>query len=95
MATAEMLMVFCYDVSDDRRRRRIVRLLEDAAVRVQKSVFEARMTEQLANRLATDIARHLAVGDSLRVYAIGARGLARSRSYGGAPLAELQDFYLL
>lgn len=95
MPTAEMLMVFCYDVTDNKRRRRVAQALEDAAVRVQKSVFEARMTERAANRLAATVAAHLAPGDSLRVYAIGAHGQTRSRSYGGAPLAEAQDFYLL
>lgn len=95
MPAAEMLMVFCYDVADNKRRRRVAKALEDAAVRVQKSVFESRMTERAAGRLAERVAAHLAPGDSLRVYAIGAHGLTRSRSYGGAPLAEAQDFYLL
>lgn len=95
MAAAEMLMVFCYDVSDNKRRRRVADVLEDAAVRVQKSVFEARMTERAADRLAASAAKHLGPGDSLRVYAVGAHGMARSKSYGGAPLAEAQNFYLL
>lgn len=95
MAAAEMLMVFSYDVADDKRRRRVARVLEDAAVRVQKSVFEARMGERAADRLAARIAEHLGPGDSLRVYAVGAHGMARSKAYGGAPLAEDQDFYLL
>lgn len=34
------LIVVCYDVADDRRRRRLVRVLEGYGVRVQESVFE-------------------------------------------------------
>ena len=40
MARGEMLTVFSYDVSKNKRRRKIARLLEDAATRVQYSVFE-------------------------------------------------------
>ncbi|MCF8490812.1 MAG: CRISPR-associated endonuclease Cas2 [Rhodospirillum sp.] len=91
----EMVMVFCYDVADDRARRRIAAILEDGAVRVQRSVFEARLTARAADRLATKAARHLGPEDSLRVYAISAQGLRRSRAYGPLPLPEDQDFYLL
>lgn len=40
------LYIICYDTPDDRRRRTIVRLLEDVADRVQYSVFQGLMTEQ-------------------------------------------------
>lgn len=36
-----MRTVIAFDVSDDRTRDRVVRVLLDVAVRVQKSVFEA------------------------------------------------------
>ena len=35
-----MRTVIAFDVSDDRKRYRVVKILEDCAVRVQKSVFE-------------------------------------------------------
>ena len=95
MADTEMLTVFCYDVAEDRRRRRVSKVLEDRCVRVQKSVFEARLTARAADRLAERASRHLAPGDSLRVYAIGAHGRARCKSRGPCPIAEDQDFYLL
>lgn len=95
MADTEMLTVFCYDVADNRRRRRVARILEDRCVRVQKSVFEARLTAAASDRLAERVSRHLAPGDSLRVYAIGAHGRNRCKSWGACPIAEDQDFYLL
>lgn len=95
MPRAEMLTVFSYDVSEDRRRRKIADVLEDAAVRVQQSVFEARLDQAAAERLAAHAARELGPGDSLRVYAVGAHGRARSLAYGGAPLPEAQEFWLL
>lgn len=95
MPDADMVMVFCYDVSNAKARRRLAAVLEQEAVRVQRSVFEARMNRRRADGLADRAARHLEQGDSLRVYAIGAHGLARSRAYGPLPLPEEQDFYLL
>lgn len=92
---AEMLMVFCYDVSRDRARRRVADVLEDRCVRVQKSVFEARLDRRDAERLARRVARELEPGDSLRVYAITETGLERSLAFGPLPLPEAQDFYLL
>lgn len=95
MAITKMTMVFSYDVSDAKRRRRVAKLLEDRMARVQQSVFEARMGKREAERLAAAAAAHLAAGDSLRVYAIGADGLKRSRSYGGTPIQADEDYWLL
>ena len=36
----ETLTVVCYDIADNRRRYRVVRVLEGYGVRVQESVFE-------------------------------------------------------
>jgi len=92
---ADILYVFAYDVSRDRVRRRVAALLEEACVRVQRSVFEARMPADRARHLAHLAAVELEPGDSLRVYAITDRGLDRSFAYGPLPLPERQDFYLL
>jgi len=82
-------------VSENRRRRRVARLLEDAATRVQYSVFEVRMSASRAAAIGQRVAAMLGPGDSLRVYAVGADGLERSRVYGdGAPF-EPEDGYWL
>ncbi len=96
MARGEMLTVFSYDVSDDKRRRKIARLLEDAATRVQYSVFEVRMSRQRAEALAQRLAAHLGPGDSLRLYVIGHDGERRSRVYGdGTPFESAEGYWLL
>lgn len=92
---SDLLMVFCYDVAADSARRKVAELLEREAVRVQRSVFEARMSPARADRLVRRAVCHLAEGDSLRIYAVGAHGLRHSRAYGGLPIAESEDFYLL
>lgn len=61
--------VVCYDVADDRRRRRIERALLGLGVRVQHSVFECRLGYAEARfhlgRLAAELD---AETDSLRAY---------------------------
>ena len=92
----EMLMVFVYDISGNKARRKVAAMLEDGASRVQKSVFEARMSRARADGLARNAARHLASGDSLRVYAISRNGLSRSRTYGTcAPLEPEGGYWLV
>jgi CRISPR-associated protein Cas2 len=95
MARGEMLTVFTYDVSLAKRRRRIAKVLEDASTRVQKSVFEARMTRGRADAISQRIAALLDDGDSLRVYAIGADGLTRSRTFGATAPFETEEGYWL
>ena len=96
MARGEMLTVLSYDVSKDKNRRKIARLLEDNATRVQYSVFETRMTRQKAETIAQRLAAHLGGGDSLRVYVIGHDGERRSRVYGdGAPFESDEGYWLL
>ncbi len=96
MARGEMLTVFSYDVSSNKTRRKVAKLLEDAASRVQKSVFETRMTETRAAIISQRIASHLGPGDSLRVYAIGDAGERRSRTYGDTtPIEPDGSFWLL
>jgi CRISPR-associated protein Cas2 len=95
VSRGEMLTVFCYDVTEDKRRRKIAKLLEDAATRVQYSVFETRMTKSKAGIVAQRVASHLGEGDSLRVYVIGRNGERRSRVYGDGPAFESDEGYWL
>ena len=95
MARGEMLTVFTYDISRNRTLAKVARIMEDAASRVQKSVFEVRMSEAKAAALSQYIASHLEPGDSLRVYAVGASGERRSRVYGDAVQMEPAGSYWL
>ncbi len=91
-----MLTVFSYDVSSNKARRKIAKLLENHATRVQYSVFETRMTRHAAEVLAQQLAALLQEGDSLRLYAIGHDGERRSRVFGdGAPFESDEGYWLL
>lgn len=95
MAATVLTIVICYDVVGASARRRVANLLEDRMVRVQQSVFEARMTRVAANRLF-DLAKGMIEDeDSLRMYVLSRSGLTKSRVAGGAPLPEEGPFWLL
>ena len=93
MTRGEMLTVFSYDVSENKRRRKVAKILEGSATRVQYSVFETRMTKQQAEAVAQRAASHLGDGDSLRVYVVGQNGERRSRVYGDGPAFESAEGY--
>lgn len=96
MARDQHLRVLCYDVTCDRRRRRIARLLEEEASRVQYSVFETRLSPKALSRLVERVEEHLDKGDSLRVYTVGRSGERHCEVRGsGVPIDNEAGFWLL
>lgn len=95
MADTPMLTVFSYDIAAPRNRRKVSERLEEAGVRVQKSVFEAMLTDRQTRRVVRDIGPLLETGDSLRVYAVSAAGTHRCQVIGGGPMLEDAAYYLL
>jgi CRISPR-associated protein Cas2 len=95
MAGRELLMVFCYDIERDRTRARVAAALECELARVQKSVFEGRMTQSAAERLGRRLSLELGPGDSLRIYAVTPVGLKHSLAFGALPMPEQHDYWLV
>lgn len=95
MSRPEHLFVFCYDVSKDSARERLSSLLETSLTRVQKSVFEGRMSVAGAQRLARRAGNLIGVDDSLRVYCVTEAGRRACHTIGRTPLAEPGDFWLV
>lgn len=89
------IFIICYDISRATTRRRVSALLEEVMVRVQMSVFEARLDKNVADRLFAEASAMVDDGDRLRLYALTSQGLAQSATYGGIPLPEEGGFWLL
>lgn len=87
--------VIAYDVGDNRRRARLAARLEKTGVRVQGSVFEARLTPAQAKLLFERLAPLVERGDSLRLYALPRNAVAKSMTLGGLPLPEDGPYWLL
>lgn len=61
--------LLAYDVTDDRRRAKLAKLLESLGARVQGSVFEAYLNDEELKKLKTRVQRVLEMKqDSLRIY---------------------------
>jgi len=74
--------VIAYDVSDDRRRNRLARLLLDYGDRVQGSVFEADLSSDEVERILSRAAELVESAESLKVYVLCADCADRVRSLG-------------
>ena len=95
MAETRFLFVFCYDIADDKKRRRLAKALEEEGVRVQGSVFEIETTAIKARQLVRRLEDYLDRMDSLRAYAVSSIGRRHSLSVGATPLLPKQGYVLL
>ena len=80
--------VIAFDITDDRKRYRVVKLLKALAVRVQKSVFEAAcLAEPRFLRLRSDLEQVIdPTTDSLRYHRLCKACARRVVHIGAVPL---------
>lgn len=62
------LILVIYDIIDNKRRNKMVKLLESYGTRVQKSAFEALITTRQYNKLIEDIKQLIDNDDNVRIY---------------------------
>lgn len=62
------LFVIAYDISDDRRRTRVFKLLSGYGQWTQYSLFECWLTKQHLIELRAKLKRLMETGDSVRFY---------------------------
>lgn len=62
------MALIIYDIRNDKRRRRSVRLLESVGIRVQYSAFECSLSPTELDHLEKRLKKLLAPEDSLRIY---------------------------
>ena len=67
-------VLIIYDISDNKRRNKMVKVLNSYGFRVQKSAFEAMLRPDKYKKLLVDIANIPDSSDSIRVYKIQGTG---------------------
>ena len=84
---ASMLYLITYDISCNKRRKKVSDLLEGYGQRVQYSVFECELTaeqyQELRQRLRQRVQQD---GDSVRVYPLSGHMLSQVEVWGGVPV---------
>jgi CRISPR-associated protein Cas2 len=66
----QFFVVICYDIENNKRRNRFAKFLEHYAVRVQRSVFEAKLNQKTYNSLLSGINKFTHSDDNIRLYKI-------------------------
>lgn len=88
-------MVISYDISDDKRRTKVMKAMEDFGKRVQYSVFECNLTsgqlETLQKRLRPLVKDKT---DSIRFYFLGVDDVARTQIMGAGGITQDRVFYM-
>lgn len=90
-----MLYLICYDISDDRRRTKVANLLLAYGWRVQRSVFEADLSDRQRQILERKALKAIDPRqDQLRLYPLSKPNRANVRILGipGDPIAQASHF---
>ena len=87
------IVLVIYDITDNKRRTKMVRCLERYGVRVQKSAFEAFLTERRYNELIERTTRLIDPHtDSLRIYLLANHTSVRSWGVGDRHVEDVIIF---
>lgn len=65
---SKRMIVVAYDISNDRRRAKTVKILERVGVRVNFSVFECMLTERQYESLRNDLLQVISLKEDTVVY---------------------------
>jgi len=87
-----MFYVICYDITNDRRRTKIAKVLEGHGLRVQKSVFECVLNEKEYKSLQEKLAKLLHnKEDTMRFYPLPEGARAKVLTLGIQPDYSVDD----
>ena len=91
-----MFYVVSYDIPDDKRRISIAKTLLDFGARVQYSVFECIMDDNLHQELMDRLSRIVAEEeDKIRIYALCANCEGRIAVLGRGEVTKDKEVYIL
>lgn len=91
-----MQYLICYDTPDNKRRRKLVKILEEMCERVQWSVFEGWMTPRQLNETKMRLNRVLdESADNIRIYRLCAYCQQEVATYGLSHRTEMVQFWVV
>ena len=70
----DTLFLACYDVTEDREREKVAEVLEGVGLRVQRSVFECRLTRSARERVLEGLRALGLQSGFVYLYPLDARG---------------------
>ena len=91
-----MLHIACYDITDDKVRNQVSEGLLGFGTRIQESVFELLLDEELYAKLMQMISKiHLATEDKVRIYQVCAKCVQQVAIYGPGEVSKDPDFWMV
>lgn len=89
-------VLISYDISDDKRRLKVMKALEDHGTRVQYSVFECLLRPQELERLKKRLRAHVTGKDrdSIRFYFLCIADVLRTEIIGMGEVTKDRGFYM-
>lgn len=93
MESKKHLVLVIYDVSDNRRRLRLARLLLSFGFRVQKSAFEAKLDYHQYEKLTSEIVKYVDQEDYVSIYKI--TGQSEVTYFGKSNSIEDEDMFII
>lgn len=91
-----MFVVVSYDIVEDKTRNKVANILKDYGKRVQYSVFECIITEELLKRMVNRVQKVINLEeDSFRVYRLCKDCKNRIDVYGKGTVTEDKEVYIV
>lgn len=92
---SKQFIVISYDISDDRRRTRVAKALEDFGRRVQYSVFECQLLPAEFAKLKKRLKPYVHdAQDTIRFYFIGAEDVHRIQVLGAGKVTVEKPYFI-
>jgi len=87
-----MFWVICYDITDDKRRRKVVDIMESYGLRAQYSVFECDISDRQQMTLQGKLAKVIDHDeDDVRFYPLNQADIQRVRTLGNQVKLKFLD----
>lgn len=85
-----MLYVVSYDITNDKDRTKISKILEGRGIRVQYSVFECVLEQADLSELLRQVSGYVSEtdGDSVRIYPLGQQAVQKVRIVGSGEIYD-------
>ncbi len=94
-ASSTTCYIVAYDISDDRRRTKVHKVLSGFGTWTQYSLFECFLSKKELVMLKVKLARHLDdTQDSVRFYSLCASCVEKVETVGGSPPTEERIFVI-
>jgi len=78
-----MYWIICYDIRDDKRRTKVVKIMESYGIRAQYSVFECDITDRQQMSMQGELTKVIdKEDDDIRFYPLNAADINRVKTLG-------------